>query len=596
MRRRIALLAAALLAAAAVTGCGIPEATEVQVDGPGPVAEAGSVNGQGREPPKRATAVDATQLMTNFLAAAAGEPDQAYARVKEYLAENVRGQLPEKQGSEVVINVVRLKKEPNPTPVQGGEAKRFNIEVDQVGVLRADGTLGPPVATESRYEFVVGPVESGRLDDLFVLNAPKGLLLSVDALRTYYQAHTIYFWNTQQTALVPDQRYLPVVVPASRRATEVVGWLIDGPSEWLAPTVARLPDPTELIGTVPKTDGRLEINLSGPTEDPAQLERLATQLAWSLPDVDGQLELKIRSQTRKMIDDTDVYLKEHPVYQLTGSPQRYCVYNGAVHLLDPAAPGARVPIVPAHNRNIISAAIGGTDQNALVAVVSPAGRRQVLKTFVGPPSIARDNQSKNTFTTIRRPVWLRTADPDRPVGLVVADGVLYRFGADAQLDPVDTNVAGKVTAVAVALDGHRIAFIAGGKLYVAAVTVEEGTVTVHPPRRVHTSRTSLSAVDWIGEHDLIVAGSTSQPEIYEITVDSTWETQRKTDVGEVAVSSLAAYPDNPVLPGSSAPVMYETNGVAFGDLTSSDGIGPDNMVGVEPPAPRLNPVAPFYRF
>ncbi|MBO4207569.1 LpqB family beta-propeller domain-containing protein [Micromonospora echinofusca] len=596
MRRRIVLLAAGLLAAGVVTGCGIPEATEVQVDGPGPVAEAGSVNGQGLEPPKRASAGSALQLMTNFLAAAAGEPDQAYARVKEYLAENVRGQLPEKQGSEVVINVVRLKKELNPTPVQGGEAKRFAIDVDQVGVLRADGTLGPPVATESRYEFLVGPVESGRLDNLFVLNAPKGLLLSVDALRTYYQPHTIYFWNTKQTALVPDQRYLPVAVPVGRRATEVVGWLIDGPSEWLAPTVARLPDRTELIGTVPKTDGRLEINLSGPTEEPAQLDRLATQLAWSLPDVDGQLELKIRNQTRKMIDDTDVYLKEHPVYQLGGPPQRYVVYNGAVHLLKPAVPGAGVPIFPRHNQNVVAAAISGTDQNALVAVVGSEGRRQVLRTFVGPPSIAAGSTSRASFTSIKRPVWLRSADPDRPVGLVVADGALYRFGADAQLDPVNTNVAGRVAAVAVALDGHRIAFIAGGKLYVAAVTVEEGTVTVHPPRRVHTSRTALSAVDWTGEHDLVVAGSTGQPQIYEITVDSTRETALKTDVGEVAVSSLAAYPDNPVVPGGSAPPMYETNGVAFGDLNSSDSIGPDDVAEVESPAGRVNPVAPFYRF
>jgi hypothetical protein len=38
------------------------------------------------------------------------------------------------------------------------------------------------------------------------VDPPSTLLLSVEALREFYQPSTIYFWNSDQTRLVPDQR------------------------------------------------------------------------------------------------------------------------------------------------------------------------------------------------------------------------------------------------------------------------------------------------------------------------------------------------------------------------------------------------------
>ena len=55
---------------------------------------------------------------------------------------------------------------------------------------------------------------------LFVTSAPPVLLLRDTALGAspgtapiYYDQRTIYFWNTERTALVPDIRYMSKSVP-----------------------------------------------------------------------------------------------------------------------------------------------------------------------------------------------------------------------------------------------------------------------------------------------------------------------------------------------------------------------------------------------
>ena len=52
---------------------------------------------------------------------------------------------------------------------------------------------------------------------------PVALLLDVEALQTYYTERTIYFWNNDGTALVPDLRYLPKEVPRAGVPTKLLG-------------------------------------------------------------------------------------------------------------------------------------------------------------------------------------------------------------------------------------------------------------------------------------------------------------------------------------------------------------------------------------
>ncbi|MFG3697524.1 LpqB family beta-propeller domain-containing protein [Micromonospora sp. NPDC047620] len=595
MRRRLfaAVLGGALLLAG-TAGCGIPANTEVRVEGAGPAAEAGSSSGIRGEPPNRsASGSKPEQFVKNFLSAAAGEPDRAYQRVRNFITPEDQDRLQVKEGSEVALTVVRLTEEP--VIVNDPNKTEVTLKVQQVGQLRADGTLAPPETSTTSYSFELRTQE-GRADaGLFVANPPNVLLLSVDALEAYYQSRTIYFWNSGRTRLVPDQRYLPLAVPDERLVSEVVKWLTAGPSLWLRSGVTGLPDGTRLINNATRTDDRWEVDLEMPDEK-LRLEQLATQLAWSLHDVDGQLEIKIRTQPRKDIRDLEAHRQANPVYQVGDGFQRFCVYEGAVHpLSDATGTVATVPVVAEANRNVVAAGLSRAEDQIRAALVVTEAGRQWLSVGTGlDPAVAVFNRSAKGYGAIGRPVWLRSTDRGEPAGLVVADGVLYRFDAQAQLTPVSLGVPGPVKAVAASLDGHRIAVIAGGALYVAALSPTEGGVTLGPARRLPTRLTDLSAVDWYGEDKLILAGEVGRPAVYEVSVDGTRDNRVEDKIG-ARVTHLAAYPANTEVPRNAA--MYEANGVAYSS-PPFERIQPE-QVQVSPPSTGTragNPTAPFFLY
>lgn len=597
MRRRLlaALLGGALLPVG-LTGCGIPAESDVQVDGRGPAAEAGASNGGGAQPPTQTASSDPKQFVRNYLAAAAGERDQAYNRAWQFIAPEARGQLRKKQ-SEIALTVVRLRENP--------EAKRNNdntsvvtLNVQQVGVLQADGTLAPPVATDTKYQFALRPANTGD-PGLLITDLPNVLLLSDEALQSYYVERTIYFWNSDQNRLVPDQRYLPSTMPAERRVTEVVKWLAGDPSDWLAPGVVKLPPGTAPINNATGSDGRWEINLTMPGANEEKLARLATQLAWSLPELTGQLDLKIQNQSRRTIDLKRERL-DNPVYPTGGSPQRYCVYDGAIHPLNfPGEPSGPVPVVATANKGVVSAALSRSQSDVLAAlVVTRPDRRQRLMAGSGRDQVSALTPSRRWYASVGRPTWLRSVDQQHQYGLVVADSQLYRFDDQAGMVPISLAVSGPVTAVAASLDGHRIALIVGGALYVAAVSVDGGAVTVGQPRRLATSLTDVTAVDWFGENQLVFAGSEDRrPVIYQTTVDGALDTALEREIG-APVTHLAAYPGGAVGGLPTGSYMYEANRVAFRN-NPPDIIKRDQVLDVTPPpagAKPSNPTVPFFLY
>ncbi|MDM4722616.1 hypothetical protein QTQ03_24585 [Micromonospora sp. WMMA1363] len=603
MSRRVAtagLLGALLLGPA---GCGIPDHTEVRVERSGPAAEAGASIGRQVEPPLRTASDNPEEFVVNFLSAAAGEPDGAYDRVRQFIATADRSQLQAKRGSEVELTVVRLIKDPE--VVTGQDESEVTLTVQQVGQLGADGVLKPPESSVTSYSFGLRPTfhEAGDETDWYVVDPPAILLLSVEALDLYYTPRTIYFWSTDRRRLVPDQRYLPRAVPADRRVSEVVRWLTGGPSDWLRRGVSPLPDRTQLINNATRTGDRWEVNLDMPGDDGSRLGQLGSQLAWSLPDFDGQLELKIRNQSRLVIDDLEQRRQSVRLYPIDDAPQRFCVYEGAVHALgDPGEANSpvAVPVVAGADTEVVSAGLSRSRQNILAAlVVTGQNGRQHLSVGVGVGPVTVSARSSGAgFGSMGRPVWLRSADPQAPTGLVVADGELYHFDAQAQLSQVPLGVSGPVTAVATSLDGHRLAVVAGGALHVVAVNHDGGALTTGSARPLPTSLTKLTAVDWYGENRLVVAGSADQPAIYQVGVDGVEETPLLETTG-AAVTHLSAYPASPTSESMHlGAVMYEANGVAFRGVPF-ERIQREQVQDVTPPPPGVragNPTAPFFLY
>ncbi|MET7748793.1 LpqB family beta-propeller domain-containing protein [Micromonospora sp. NPDC005367] len=589
------------LALVGFTGCGIPERTEVQIDRrKEPAAESGAVNA-GSEPPTRTTTIIPEEFVKNFLVAAAGEPDRAYYRVKQFIDPQYRSRLQEKRGSEVELTVVRLTDTPR---VTFGVDDRFKVSigVQQVGVLRTDGTLAPPVSSETHYEFGLRNASpSGATDDgagLYVIEPPNVLLVSETVLQDYYDSRTIYFWSSDRTQLVPDLRYLPDTVPTERRLNEVVKWLVDGPSDWLRTAVVGLPDRTELINNATGGHGRWEVNLDMPGDDRTQIDQLITQLAWSLHDFDGELELKIRNNPVK-VENLAARRSLRELYPLREGPQGYCVYEGAIHSLSVVGEPIEVPLDEAANRNVVSAGLARSGEQILAAlVVTASGEKQRLTVGTGRAPVTTFGKAANSYKVIGRPVWLRSSDPSHPQGLVVADGKLYWFDGNAAMTQIALNLPpGVVTAVAVSLDGQRVALIADGTLYVAAVKLlDGGGVTLGPSRRVITSLTGISAVDWVDENELIVAGAAARPAIHEVSVDGSLQTELAADT-RAKVTTLSAYPANPTVQ-MPLTYMYEASGSAY-RTKPAERILPSHLHGVSPPPAGVrpgNPSAPFFLF
>ncbi|MFI7071427.1 LpqB family beta-propeller domain-containing protein [Micromonospora sediminicola] len=596
-RRVLALLLGGVLLPAGLTGCGIPNETEVQVDGSGPAAEAGASNGSPARPPSPEDSDEPGPFIENYLrAAAAGEREQAYARAKEFIAQEAKSLLPEKQkSSEIGLTVVRLREKLEVTPPNNQGTSVVTVKVQQVGVLRANGVLAPPEASETEYVFQLrraDPTGSG----LLLTAVPNVLLVSDSALGKYYLPHTIYFWNADQSRLVPDLRYLPSSVPTERLVTEVVRWLTGDPSDWLETGVTGLPDGTRPINNATGADGRWEVNLTMPGADDKKLGLLATQLAWSLPDLSGQLDLKIQNQKRRTVD-LQQERTAHAAYPAGGVPARFSVYDGAIRPLAIGnEPRAAVPLAPADNRNVASAALAyAGDGTRAALVVTGADRRQRLRVGFGAAPVTGLATSARSYRAISRPTWLRSSDQNRPSGLVAADGKLYRFDGAAAMSEVPLAVPGPVVAVAGSLDGHRIALVSGGALYVAAVSVDGGVV-VGQPRPLATELTGVTAVDWLLENDLVLAGNEPdlRPAIHQLSVDGGREIALKRDIG-AEVSQLAAYPGASTGGPPSQSYMYEANRAAFRN-NPFDIIKPEQVLDVPAGSRATNPTAPFFLY
>lgn len=584
MRRPVALLLSAVLAAA-LGGCGIPEHSEVKVDGQGPPPGLASGQDSGQHPPERTAAQDTETFVLNFLKAAAGEPTRAVEQVREYVAPTHREQVREPK-PEVALHVVRLRERPQITRAGAG-ADEVTLRVQQLGLLKPTGALEPPEARATEYTFTVGGIDGE--DGKFIFNPPPQLLLSEDALSTFYLQRTVYFWDLEQRVLVPDLRYLPLAVPLERRRNELLQALISGPSTWINKVVQALPPGTKGVGNVPDTNDVLKISLTAdaaPSGDARQLEKLAAQLLWSLwPDFTKELELTIEGQSPKRFRGGDLR-RYNPTDNLASTPERFCVYQGQVRRLRSSArPDDPVPLLTTGvNRNVVTAGLARDGDLVSAALVVRQGQHQRLVVGSGRgPDQARFRTVGGAFATLGRPVWLH--GPER-IGLVPADGRLYQFQASGgTLTPVVVpGVTGPVTSVGAAPDGHRIVLVAGGRLYVAALS-RSGTVEAQPARPLPTSLHDLTSADWTSENTVVAAGLNEDGRVvlYDITVDGAIETRPPGDLGTASVSHLVAYPAGPVVGGSVGARMYVANDIAYDFFGPGEEIRAEEIVGVSPP-------------
>ncbi|GLY01177.1 LpqB family beta-propeller domain-containing protein [Actinoplanes sp. NBRC 101535] len=586
-------------------GCGIPDETGVTDAGPGPSTGISSGDDDTVARVTRDETTDRTQFIDNYLQAAAGDYDTALDRVKDF--------MPADEAAEFTApptpRVIRLTEKPLVTPGQD----RVVISYEMIGTLGKNGLLDPATEpTEGKYEITLGEVPG---NGLYVLKAPAFLLLSDDALDSFYEERTIYFWNTEHTGLVPDVRYMLRSVPVEQEPTTVLGWLIDGPAAWLRDVAEPLPEGTATVGKVFQTDDdKLQINLTAqalPTENTDQaLERLRKQLQWSLrPLLPESLDLKIGHEETRHYSGSD-YLSSNVAYRLAPDPERFVVFGGQIRRLS-ESPNAFDPVPavgPDENKNVRLAALSSSTTHTFAALVTGAAQKETLKVGAALPG---ENATLRAVTGLpaeglQHPVWATIPDAttEGGVGLIIAGGKLYSFRSEGGVaqQVVAAGGAGTISAISVAPDGHRVALVSGGRLYRAVLTPSGQGLALSTPQEIQPPLSGVTAVDFSGEGWLTVAGTREDNDrvaIKHVSIDGALEEPRLPDIGKDTVNYLTAYPANPVTTRTGRPVSdsisYTTADAAWDALSTSVKITAADLAGEagEQPAGTV-PTAPFF--
>ncbi|MDH6423760.1 GerMN domain-containing protein [Aurantimicrobium minutum] len=158
-------------------------------------------------------------------------------------------------------------------------------------------SLGAVVDAQGNYsevapaQSVTGNYTFAQVDGQWrISEAPNGVVMDRFTFDQVYQPHSLYFFDSTNTKLVPDVRFFPAGASASTRITKA---LLAGPSAWLSANGAvhtSFPAGTALVAdTVPVSRGTatVDLNSAALSSDPAIIRQMKQQLSASLTSVDN---------------------------------------------------------------------------------------------------------------------------------------------------------------------------------------------------------------------------------------------------------------------------------------------------------------------
>ena len=128
-----------------------------------------------------------------------------------------------------------------------------------------------------------------------IRQAPPGLLLSQSDVDRSFRSYPIYFFNPSFDSLVPDPRMIPL--SAAGTATTLARALLNGPSDWLQPSVrtAFAAGVKLRIDAVPVDGGVAHVDLTANAlrADDKTRQAMSQQLVWTLGQLPGVLFIDV---------------------------------------------------------------------------------------------------------------------------------------------------------------------------------------------------------------------------------------------------------------------------------------------------------------
>ena len=561
---RALLLGGAGLAVPAA--CGLPTGGHAIIDGPAKTTQTGS----GDNPPKAPTPDDATSpenLVINFFGAAAGRNSDdlgsANDRALKFLTPTGRQGWPQ-QGNG--ITVVSLFGTPRHTTGPAFNTTYVDVDVKPTGSLGADGTVVPATQNDTsrrtlRFIVVQGsdPKRPGGylIDQIQTLNnAPQltGMMLASTRLDDeLYAPQLIYFWSPDRGGLVPDLRYVARAgVGRELQFTDVVNWILHGPSDFLKDAVQANPYSGNTLAlpnlAAPDSDG-LVVNLSLPTPQSLGGEKVMAQLRWSLrPLYEGTVRLQVAGAQAPNADGSSASTGFRHWNLADQERERddtkYCIAGGMVRPLDDPT---NIPAIlnDSINNGVVLAALRPDLRAA--ALVKNDGHLHVGGAAQGPANLTAaavpgQPPLSGPLESWTRPVYLPSNNNRVLVGV---NGLLYLVGTDGQAVQLQTPTSlPAVSAFALAPDGRRIAVISGGVPFVYSLKVNGDEISFGgSPRQIDAEVTACTGIAWIRLDKVVIAGRRG-PGTYQI-VESTIDGAIQRDFGSqfaTEIRSIVALP------------------------------------------------------
>ena len=502
MRSFTIFLAATML----LTGCGsLPASLTAQVPTTGPIQQGAQVNLDRKDQFIRVIArsprdgMTPTQIVQGFLDASASfDGDHAVAR--EYLTGSANSRwLP---GLQVSVY--------DGAAVVTSSGSSVTLTASQTGRIDEIGryvVASPGQDLRGSFQLVRDGTQ-WRIDRL-----PQGLLLSASDVDRAYRSFAVYFFNPSFSALVPDARMIPVLGPG--QGTTLVRYLLDGPSDWLAPAVRTgFPDGVGLnIESVPIDGGvaRVDLKSSVLLADDGTREALSQQLVWTLGQLSDVTSVEITAGGQQLVvpgvsspQPVDAWPKVNPDALPDNSSGYVARSRSVVRLVtttDRAVPGDAGSGAVSFLRFAIdrlSTAVAGIDADGTLWRGAIAQDAPLLALTRGEALAAPVFDADGN-------IWVVNA----LTGLTRVD----RIGRRAEVDVAGLPAESSLLAAVPSRDGTRCALIVQQgvrtALYVGVIVRSNvgAPMAIADPIRVETRLTEAISVGWAGANSLLVIGS-----------------------------------------------------------------------------------------
>ncbi|MDU0344387.1 LpqB family beta-propeller domain-containing protein [Microbacterium sp. KSW2-29] len=474
MRRALSLLS--LMLVLALTACtGLPTSGYVN-PGRGPQVDDTQAFAFVPDGPQE----DATpaEIVEGFLRAGSGPADD-WATAKLFLAPGAQWD----PRSRVTIDRLADRRA---TPSADGTS--VAVALTTIAAVDADGAYSPTAAGSAEtLSYTLARVD----DQWRITSAPDGVVLYEEVFPTVYQSASVAYFDPSYSFIVPDVRWFPRPLVASRIATA----LVDGqPSAWLAGAVrSAFPDELSLVGrsVTLSSDGIAQVQLprAALSLDRTTLDRMQTQLVRSLATA-GINEVQMT------VEGTPIAASEVSVRVTRVDPSPAVLTSiGAFGVL---AGDAVEPIdglsdaVESLNPSAVeleadrSLAAVRTQQGTVASALSD-GRTFLLDDRAGLIAPSIDGQGE---------IWSVPANAPTQVRAITAEGVPRAVG-NAWPD------ASEIVSMQVSRDGTRIAAIVTvsgvREVWVAGIERENTEVNLGPPHVLSFSQQGAFDLAWLDD-------------------------------------------------------------------------------------------------